>query len=138
MEITVHSVIENLDDTGLIDGEPEINVTTKEAFVNTVGDTTVIRYTEDSEGGSIQTKLTVKDGSVHLLRTGAIEWSVLFDEGSRMTTVYKIPPYAFDCEVETKRVRIKTDGLLELRLVYSMNIGGGKKNVRMRITLCGN
>ena len=135
MKITVHSVIENLDDRGLADGEPEITVTTAEAFVNTVEDTKVIRYTENGEGGTVQTKITVKDGSIHLARTGAIEWSVLFDEGARIATIYRIPPYAFDCEVETKRVRIKDGEPYEIRLVYSMDIGGGKKNVRMRITL---
>ena len=135
MKITVHSVIENLTEAGLVDGEPEVNVITMDAAVNKIADTTVISYTEQSEGGPIQTRLTIKDFTVHLSRRGAIEWSVMFDEGALISTIYKIPPYSFDCKVKTKRVRITEGDVYEIRLIYSMDIGGGEKNVRMRITL---
>ncbi len=135
MKITVHSVIENLTDEGLVEGEPEINIITADAFVNTIADSTVISYTEESEGNLTRTRITVKDGTVHLSRSGAIEWNVLFDEGSTISTLYKIPPYSFDCRVETKRVKVTPGTPYEIRLVYSMDIGGGKKDVKMRITV---
>lgn len=135
MKITVHSVIENLNDAGLAYDEPEISIITSEAVISRILDTVLISYTEKADGGEVKTRITVKDGTVHLLREGAIEWNVLFDEGATAKTVYKIPPYAFDCAVETKRVRIKDGEPYEIRLVYAMNIGGGQKNATMRITL---
>ena len=135
MKITVESTIENLNDIGVLEGEPEIHSICAEAKVINENGATVICYTEENEGGKTETVLTVFDDSVLLERRGAIEWRANFKEGCTESTVYRIPPYAFDCKVCTKRIRKSEDNGLTLRLFYLMDIGGGKKNAKMKITL---
>lgn len=131
----VHSVIENLDDAGLAEGEPEISITSMDGFLKLDGDAAYITYKEESEGGRIISDITLTGGSCHLVRRGAVEFDVTFIEGRTEKTVYSVPPYSFDAEVRTKRIRnsiSKTGG--ELSILYSMNIGGQEKAVRLKIT----
>ena len=76
------------------------------------------------------------DGTVSLSRRGAIVSDILFKEGEECRTVYAIPPYKFDMTVKTRRVRneLNAEGGI-LRLLYSMNVGGQEKTVRMKITV---
>lgn len=137
MEITIHSVIENLDPSGLPADEPEISITTLPVRL-TVGDSgLVISYTEEQERTEIRTVITAEpDGSVRLERSGGVEWCVRFKTGEESSTLYSIPPYTFDCTVRTKRADVERDGnAVKIRLIYSMNIGGGEKEVKMRITV---
>ena len=135
LEYTVHSVIENLDDNGLIEGEPEVNLTTVDGFLKSNGESLFITYQEMSEGGRILTDITVSDGEVKLSRRGAVMFDATFREGEEMTTVYSIPPYSFDATIKAKRIRseLTKDGGI-LRLHYGMNIGGQEKAVRMKIS----
>ena len=135
MEITIHSVIEELNDAGLCLGEPEINITTLPATVEMRGADRVIRYSEEQEGVRIESEIVLSsDGSVSMMRRGGIEWCVRFAEGEEHTSLYRVPPYSFDCSVATKRVTVTEEGeALRIRLVYTMELGGGKKEVKMRI-----
>ena len=58
-----------------------------------------------------------------------------FSDGETFNTLYCVGPYSFDMTVRTKRIRnsLTVDGG-ELQLIYSMNVGGQEKNVRMRIS----
>ena len=135
LEYTVHSVIENLDENGLIEGEPEVNLITVDGFLKSDGESLFITYSESSEGGKILTDMTVSDGEVRLSRRGAVMFDATFREGESASTVYSIPPYSFDAVITTKRIRseLTKDGGV-LRLNYGMNIGGQDKAVRMKIT----
>lgn len=137
MEITVHSVIEELDDAGLPAGEPEINIVTLPVSRRVRGGAERLSYTEEQEGGRIDTAITVSpSGSVRIVRTGAVVWDASFSEGESCRTVYSVPPYSFDCTVTPRRVTLERDGEeLTIRLVYSMELGGGKKDVKMRISV---
>lgn len=133
---TINSVIDNLDDFGAPAGEPEINDATANGEV-TLGDGTVTMfYREKSEDTVTSTKIEVRpDGSVMLRRMGGIVSDMLFIEGEETSTLYQIPPYKFDMTLTTKRIRKSlSDDSGELQLVYSMNVGGGQKNARMKIT----
>ena len=135
LEYTVHSVIENLDDSGLADGEPEISITTQAGFFKVSDERKLISYTEQTEGGKVTTEIAIEDGALILSRRGAVVLDATFREGESCKTVYSVPPYAFDAEIRTKRIRsdiTKAGG--ELRLLYSMNIGGQEKNVRLKIS----
>ena len=135
LEYTIHSVIENLDDAGLVIDEPEISITTSEGFFKTYEDRSVISYTESTEGGKVTTDITLAEGEITLLRRGAVVFDATFKEGEVYKTVYSVPPYSFDTEIKTKRIRAdmtKAGG--EIRLLYSMNIGGQEKSVRMKIS----
>ena len=136
-KITVHSVIENLDDHGTMVDEPEISITTVTGSIKDDDGILHLAYTEDTEGGSVQCYIAVyPDGKVSLSRRGAIVSDILFGEGEECHTIYSIPPYKFDMTVKTRRVRndLCADGGI-LRLLYSMNVGGQEKTVRMKITV---
>ncbi len=136
MELTVHSVIDNLDEHGLADGEPEINIVTLDADVRESGGTLYLRYKEEAEGALTRTVITAGESGIRLSKSGAVVWDVIFSSGEVSHTVYKIPPYAFDAEVRTSRAEwVRSDNGHVLRLVYSMNIGGAEKSVKMKLTV---
>lgn len=134
-EYTVHSVIDNLNEVGLPDGEPEISITTVKGFLKRTDDALLITYSEQTDGGKVLTDIEISGDSVSLKRRGSVVFDVTFREGETVSTVYSVPPYSFDCTVRTRRIRnsITKDGG-ELTLLYSMNIGGQEKNVRMKIS----
>lgn len=95
-----------------------------------------LSYEEKSEGGEIKSDITLTDAHVRVRRTGAIESDFLFVEGETTTSLYKIPPYAFDARITTKKIRNNLTRLGgKLTIIYDMNVGGADKNVRMTITL---
>lgn len=135
LEYTTHSVIENLDGAGLPEGEPEISITTSAGFFKTDGECSIITYNENTDGGKVITDITVQGGELKLSRRGAVVFNATFREGEVCKTVYSVPPYSFDTEIKTKKLRFdmtKSGG--ELRLLYSMNIGGQEKSVRLKIS----
>ena len=134
-ELTVSSVIDSLDDSGLPEGEPEISIFTTDGFIKAREGAVELTYAEKTEGGNVFCRLTVEDGGVLLSRSGAVECNLSFREGETSSTVYKIPPYAFDMSVSTKRVRTTlTEQGGELQLVYLMSIGGQDRQARMKIS----
>ncbi|MBR2972121.1 MAG: DUF1934 domain-containing protein [Clostridia bacterium] len=135
LTLTVNSVIDNLSDTGLPEGEPEINIFTTDGRLTPEPDGYTVRFTEVQEGGEAHTKLLITEGRVRLIKTGAISSEMVFSEGEDFNTLYRVGPYSFDMTVRTKRIRnsLSEDGG-ELQLIYSMNVGGQEKNVRMKIS----
>jgi len=134
-EIKLHSVIENLDPSGLPEGEPEINISTVTGFLKDDGEKLSLSYAEAGEGGKVFTDLDIfTDGGVRLSRHGALESELHFREGEEYNTVYSVPPYEFDIKIITKRIRstVQRHGGT-LQLLYSMNVGGQEKSVRMKI-----
>lgn len=135
MEFKVHSVIENLDDSGLACDEPEINIISSCGFLKADGERMLISYAESTEGGKVLTDLTVSEGEVRLCRKGAVEFETTFREGESVKSIYSVPPYSFDAAVRTKRLRCNlTKAGGELSILYSMNVGGQEKSVRLKIT----
>ena len=136
-EINIHSVIDNLDNNGLPEGEPEINIITVHGTYKTDSVCRELYYTEENEGGKTQCTLVVgANGEITLTRHGAIESIMRFKEGVSTDTVYKIPPYSFDMTISTARIRnslAERGG--ELQLIYSMTVGGQSKKVRMKLNV---
>ena len=135
-QFTINSVIDNLDDFGSPVDEPEVTSTTADGEVTESDGTLTIFYKEKNEDTVTSTRIELRpDGSVMLRRMGGIVSDMLFVEGKETKTIYQIPPYKFDMTVTTKRIRSSlTDKDGELQLIYSMNVGGGLKNVRMKIS----
>lgn len=95
-----------------------------------------LSYEETSEGGPIKSDITLTDTHVRVRRTGAIESDFMFVEGETTKSLYKIPPYAFDAEITTKKIRNNlTRGGGKLTIIYDMNVGGAEKCVRMTVTV---
>lgn len=133
--LTVNSVIDNLDDAGLPDGDPEINIFTTDGAL-TVGDRGMrLSFTEENEGQRTTSSLYLLADKLLLQKRGAIESDITFREGEESASIYRVGPYSFDMTVRTKKIRssLSEDGG-EVQLIYSMNIGGQEKNVRMKIS----
>ncbi len=134
-EYTIHSVIDNLTDEGLLTGEPEISITTNDGFMKTSDEKIIINYAEVLEGDRVFTELCVSGDTVTLERRGALESTLVFHVGEPYKTVYTAAGYSFDMLLTTKKIRSslsKTGG--ELQLIYTMNVGGAAKSARMKIT----
>lgn len=139
--ITVRSVIENLDEAGLVVGDPEISIGTYDGFLRCEaresGDLLTISYSERVESGDkVYTDMTIDGGTLTLMRRGACEYDIRFTEGEGYEGIYAVPPYKFDMTVLTKRLR---SGLTrrggEIRINYNMAVGGADKSCRMHIKL---
>ena len=135
LTITVNSVIDNLDDAGLPDGDPEINIFTTDGTL-TVGDRGMrLSFEEENEGQKTTSALYLLGEKLLLQKRGAIESDMTFREGEEFTSIYKVGPYSFDMLIRTKRIRSSlSESGGEVQLIYSMNIGGQEKNVRMKIS----
>ena len=132
-KITVRSVIDNLEG-GLPEGDPEVNAITSEGSYTVHDGGYIIRYAEVSEEARTDCELRIQREGVSLTRRGAVVCDILFEEGEEYVTLYSVPPYRFDMTVRTRRIRnsLTPEGG-ELQLIYSMNVGGQDKDVRMRI-----
>ena len=131
--ITVEGFIEDAEDEL---APPEKTSVTAKGILVARGGIILLNYTEDSEGGKITSSLSVREVSVRLVRSGAVISDFLFSEEVSSRSVYQIPPYSFDVEIYTKKIRssLSTEGG-EVRIFYEMNIGGAKKKARMKITV---
>lgn len=138
LNLTVLSVIDNLDDYGLSDGDPEINSFTTDGTLAINEKFMKLAFTEKTDSGDVTSTLYIQDGDVRLFKRGAIDADMRFSEGACEKTIYRVGPYAFDMEIKTRSIRksLGSDGG-ELTLMYGMNIGGQEKNVRMKITAKG-
>ena len=130
----VGSVIENLTASGLVEGDVEKTETRPEGFYKVSDEELVISEREESENGPIICDVTVRESSVTVKRAGAVVSLMEFEEGKTHKSVYSVPPYSFDIEIYTKKIRnnLGRDGG-RLDIHYKMNIGGADTNVRMKI-----
>ena len=134
VRIKIESSIDNLDSAGIPDGDSEKTVTEAEGTYRFSSDDAVITYKERAEGTEISSRITVVSDSVSVRRSGGIESELFFCEGEKSISLYSIPPYKFDAEVEAKRVRINlTPEGGSIDLLYNMKIGGAEKAARMKI-----
>ena len=138
-DFTIHSVIDNLDEAGVPDGEPEISITTERGFLKAEPsepqDKLYISYNEEGEGGKTHTEIVIDGNKVKLSRRGSSSYDLVFGEGEECSCVYSVPPYSFDMRVNCKRVRnsmTREGGVLQI--IYDMNVGGADKKCRMKIT----
>lgn len=134
-EIKISSAIENLDESGLSMGDCEKNESKHSAYFRTGGGEYSLTYSEEEEGAKTSSEIKVfSDGRVSVARSGAIESIFFFEEGVAHSSLYKVPPYLFDCEISAKRIRTSlSEAGGEIDLVYTMKIGGAEKSCRMKI-----
>ncbi len=120
--------------SGLVDGEAERTEITPDGFLKIGEDVTVITYTENTEGGRVATDITLTETSVTVTRRGAVVSDMVFSEGETHKSLYQVPPYSFDTEIYTKKIRnnMTRDGG-RVDIFYTMKIGGAEKSVRMKI-----
>lgn len=134
-DIKIASTIDDLDDNGLIEST-EKNDEAYEASLTEWGDAITIAYHEKGEDKEVDTLITIKGDEVTVKRDGSISSEFVFKEKYTHKAVYSIPPFSFDAEIFTRKIR---GGLTfsggELTIIYDMTVGGAKKSVRMKISL---
>lgn len=134
VKIKIESTIENLDPSGLPEGDVEKNSSVADGFYRYSDNEIVLTYAEENEGGRAESEIICKDGCVIVKRNGAIESELYFEEGVSHSSLYSVPPYKFDATVTAKRVRLNLSidgGTVDL--LYNMKIGGAEKSARMKI-----
>lgn len=137
VSIRLHSVIEDTDEHGAPDGEPEISITTHDGSMRLDGDIIRLRCKENTEGGEVDTRITCyADGRISISRDGAIAGDILFSEEEPCACIYSIPPYRFDMTVKTQRIRsTMSEGGGDIALHYTMSIGGSDRRAKMFISV---
>ena len=134
-KLSISSYIENLDTFGLAEGEAESSTESVVSSFLAQENEYRMSYSQDTEGGKLFTDIKVSEnGEVTVARRGAIESVLLFQDSKEFNTVYTVPPYKFDMQVKT--LRLKTDlstsgGAVEI--LYLMTVGGASKKCRMQI-----
>lgn len=134
VNIKIESIIENLDNAGLPEGDAEKNASEATGFLKFSDNEATITYTEENEGGRAVSEIICRDGGVMVCRKGAIESELYFKDGESHSSIYSVPPYKFDAIVTARRVRVdlSADGG-KIDLLYNMKIGGAEKSTRMKI-----
>lgn len=133
-KIKVRSVIENLSDAGLPEGEPEVTESVYQGQITLDGERSVITYRENSEGGAIFSSVTVKQEEITVQRRGAVSCEMHFGDAED-AGVYRVEPYAFDFRLRTLKIRNrleKATGTLDI--FYRLTLGGADKKVRFSLT----
>ena len=131
--ISVRSRIEDLDESGLAADAEQIE-NTSAGFLRDGDGEMLLTYTEGEGEAKIFSQITILADSVIVTRRGASESSIRLKVGEKHTSVYKVPPYAFDMEVEA--IRIRNDMSIKggrLDLFYFMTLGGQRRKVRLTV-----
>lgn len=134
--ITVLSVIDEIGEDGSVESGDRCEIRAVAYFGVSEGGYT-LSYAEEGEGGRVDTLITVNTGNgnfVTVSRHGALESELRFGDGLVYNTLYSAPPYSFDMQVRTVKIRneLTSDGG-SLSIIYDMTVGGAKKHVRMKI-----
>ena len=139
VKVKIESIIDNLDPAGLPEGDPEKALTEAEGFLRYDDGELALTYSEDGEGGHLESEIIYSQGKMHVNRKGAIESNLHFIEGEKTCSIYEVPPYKFDMELFAKRIRadVNEDGG-KIDLFYTMKIGGAAKSARMKIWISTN
>ena len=134
-KLNIISTLTDLSSAGLPEGEPEKSESFTDGKIkfSPSGDI-FISYKEDTEGGAVFSDIKISESKVTVLRRGAIESTMVFEEGILHRSLYSMPPYRMDMEIMTKRIRrTLSDGVLSLNLIYEMKIGGSARSAVFKI-----
>lgn len=133
IKVKIESTVEELDDAGLTESS-EKTESSAEGLIDSEENKLKITYSETEEGITTNTLIAVTEKEVSVKRDGGVEYEFIFREGESTSSVYSVPPYSFDTEIYTRKIRnTLTDAGGEISLLYDMTIGGAKKRTRMKI-----
>lgn len=103
---------------------------TQTGVLHLEGDGGTIAYAEESDGGEILTNIVFTPSRVTIARNGAVRSHMVFEEGAPHTSVYEVPPYAFDMEVTTHTVLVSISIFGgRIHLEYDRLLGGESTRV---------
>ena len=133
VKILIESAVDELDDAGLTESSDKTescalgNLSESESEIK-------ISYSQTEDSVTTSTLITVRGEEVTVRRDGGVEYEFSFAEGKTTSSLYSVPPYSFDTEIYTRKIRNSLCGCSgEISLLYDMTIGGAKKRTRMKI-----
>ena len=133
VKIEINSIVEDLDNAGLVENSDKTQ-STAIGNISYRDNAAYITYSETNENVTTKSDIIIKDGEVAVKRSGGVEYDFIFIEGKTTSSLYKVPPYSFDTEIYTRKIRTELDGTEgKISLIYDMTIGGAKKKTRMNI-----
>ena len=133
VKILTRSLIEDMGDDGLTESSEKTESRAEGLLSKSDSDLT-IKYTEETKEAKVFTEITVAENKVKVSKSGDLRYTFVFSEGETTAAVYSVPPYSFDAEIYTRRIRssLTADGG-ELTLIYDLTIGGARKKTKMNI-----
>ena len=135
VKIEIDSIVEDMDDAGLVENSDKTH-SSAIGSMETDGEKITLSYTEKNEDSRVESEIVISEDSVSVKRSGSVKYDFLFSEGKTTSSLYSVPPYSFDTEIYTRRIRNElTSQGGRLTLIYDMTIGGAKKKTRMTISV---
>ena len=132
VKLAISSYIRNID--GGAREVPEVSDTQLQGELGERDGCVFLSYREETESGAVYCDIKAAEDKVTVLRRGAIESTMVFERGREFKTLYKLPPYSFDMEIETLEIKQQREACsFKLTLRYKMKIGGQEKFCRMKI-----
>lgn len=137
IKLDIFSSLQDVSSSGLAEGEAENTESHCDGIMKRTADGSLfISYEESSENGKIYSDIKITDSKIAVRRRGAIESTLIFEDGVLHKSTYTLPPYTLDMEVFTKKIRRDMHfGKGELTLIYNMNVGGAARSCIMKITV---
>ena len=131
----IDSIVEDMDDAGLVENSDKTH-SSAIGSMETDGEKITLSYTEKNDDSRVESEIVISEDSVSVKRSGSVKYDFLFSEGKTTSSLYSVPPYSFDTEIYTRRIRDElTSQGGRLTLIYDMTIGGAKKKTRMTISV---
>ena len=135
VKIEIDSIVEDMDDAGLVENSDKTH-SSAIGSMETDGEKITLSYTEKNDDSRVESEIVISEDSVSVKRSGSVKYDFLFSEGKTTSSLYSVPPYSFDTEIYTRRIRDElTSQGGRLTLIYDMTIGGAKKKTRMTISV---
>ena len=133
--LQILSEIDNLSDAGASVGDIERTESSLLASIGYTEDGALcLGYSTEENGASVNTEIRIYADRAVVARTGEVESELVFIEGEKTQSIYRVGPYAFDAFVTASRIRnAMTEEGGRIDIFYRMEIGGAKKSVRMKI-----
>ena len=136
--IEIDSTVEDLDEAGLVENCDKTH-TKAAGTIEYNGNTMRLSFEETADKITTESEIIIGDSEISVKRSGGCEYSFRFIEGKTTSSIYTVPPYSFDTEIYTRKIR-KDFGNCggKIALIYDMTIGGAKKKTRMNICVSEN
>lgn len=136
IKLDIESHIDSLNEQGLPEGETESNISSFTGVMKIGEDEIAVSYKEVSENGTVNCTVVSDGERVTVRRNGAIVSVMVFDEKEPFRTIYTVPPYKFDMEINTRGLSSTLSehgGAIDI--LYDMEIGGMTRTAKMKITV---
>lgn len=95
----------------------------------------LLTYTTEADGAKVFHRVDLREnGRVTVTRSGAIVSELSFSVGERHSSLYRIPPFSFDMEIETRALSVAVgEAGASVHLCFSSRLGGAEQETELSI-----